>query len=510
MSERHYFWLMGGIFILVITLPYLLGFISSGEEVVFGGFLLNPIDGQTYAAKIFQGIRGEWRFRLPYTSDPGEGAYLFLYYLLLGHLARIFSISPHLVFHIARVLSSLGLVWAVSRMVLGLFEDNAARKIAFAAILFGSGLGWIAVILGLFTSDFWVAEAYPFLSAYANPHFPLGLGLMVLLLDPDQTLPAAAQGGMVVCLAIIQPFGALLVLVIRTGYFLADLLQMKNKNVLEILRGKEILALGIMGMGGGGVLLYQYLAIIQDPVLRIWNQQNTTPTPTWIDFLFSFSPCLILAGAGAPRAWQQKKSQKLLLWGGLSLLLLLTPWRLQRRFITGLFVPLAGLAVFGLDQIRRISKVSFRTLAAIFFLLIIPTNSIVLLSGWQAIQVRDSQVFISRDFYDCMAWINENTRRDALVIADSHYGLYIPAFTGRRVIYGHPFETIFAEREEQLLEELYQGVYGAQTIQEIIEKRRASYLLVDQSVPGSQLPINRLKGQLVFEQGSLQLYRVHP
>jgi hypothetical protein len=333
---------------------------------------------------------------------------------------------------------------------------------------------------------------------------------MILLLDPDQTLPAAAQGGLVVCLAIVQPFGALLVLVIRMGYFLVDLLQVKQKTVQEILRGKKFLALGIMGMGGGGILLYQYLAIIHDPVLSIWNQQNTTPTPRGIDFLFSFSPCLILAAVGAPRAWRQKKSQKLLLWGGLSLLLLLAPWKLQRRFITGLFVPLATLAVFGLGQIRRISKVSFRTLATIFFLLILPTNSIVLMSGLQAIQGRDSQIFISRDFYDCMNWIKENSRMNALVIADSHYGLYIPAFTGRRVIYGHPFETIFAEREEQLLEELYQGAYEARAIQEIIEKRRASYLLIDQSEAGSQLPIGRLKGQLVFEKGSLQLYRVHP
>ena len=57
------------------------------------------------------------------------------------------------------------------------------RKQRFGLIvILGSGLGWIAAFFQQSTSDLWVAEAYPFLSAYTNPHFPLAIALMLFLL----------------------------------------------------------------------------------------------------------------------------------------------------------------------------------------------------------------------------------------------------------------------------------------------------------------------------------------
>ena len=66
-----------------------LAVIAGGDTHVFGGFLLNPLDGNSYLAKMQQGASGSWRFTLPFTPEPGEGAYLFLFYLALGHLCRL-------------------------------------------------------------------------------------------------------------------------------------------------------------------------------------------------------------------------------------------------------------------------------------------------------------------------------------------------------------------------------------------------------------------------------------
>ncbi len=65
-----------------LILPFLAGQILAGNGHVFGGFLLNPLDGNSYLAKMRLGLEGEWRFRLPYTAEPGEGAYLFLFYII--------------------------------------------------------------------------------------------------------------------------------------------------------------------------------------------------------------------------------------------------------------------------------------------------------------------------------------------------------------------------------------------------------------------------------------------
>ncbi len=188
MTNRRWAWILGIVLaavLLSLFLPYIYAAAQSNQEFMFGGFLLNPTDGNSYLAKMYQGWLGDWRFTLPYTAEAGQGAYLFLFYLALGHLARITGISLVLSFHIARLLSIL-LMLPVSLSVLQSRTSKSSPSITLLmrSASFGSGLGWLAVPLGGFTSDFWVAEAYPFLSAYANPHFPLGLALLLFILTP--------------------------------------------------------------------------------------------------------------------------------------------------------------------------------------------------------------------------------------------------------------------------------------------------------------------------------------
>jgi hypothetical protein len=90
----------------MITLPYLYAAQAGGDEYVFGGFLLNPIDGNSYLAKMYEGWRGDVKFTLPYTTEVSEGGYLFLFYIGLGHLARMIDVPRILVFHAARIISS--------------------------------------------------------------------------------------------------------------------------------------------------------------------------------------------------------------------------------------------------------------------------------------------------------------------------------------------------------------------------------------------------------------------
>jgi hypothetical protein len=54
-------------------------------------------------------------------------------------------------------------------------------------------------------------------------------------------------------------------------------------------------------------------------------------------------------------------------------------------------------------------------------------------------------------------WIAANTPQKALILASPEMGLYIPAYTGRRVIYGHPFETVNAEQMYARVIEFFDG-----------------------------------------------------
>ena len=75
-TDRRFAILVSVIALAAAAGPYLWAWAAAGEAHVFGGLLFNPIDGNTYLAKAYQGFEGDWRFRLPYTAEPGGGAYI--------------------------------------------------------------------------------------------------------------------------------------------------------------------------------------------------------------------------------------------------------------------------------------------------------------------------------------------------------------------------------------------------------------------------------------------------
>ena len=227
MSRQKEKWIAGVIiliFLLMITAPYLYAANSSDGNKVFGGFLLNPIDGNSYLAKMRQGYEGNWLFTLPYTKDPGGGTAINLYYLFLGHVSRLMSWSLIFTFHLARVLGAFLLSLSLYRLLLKIFMQPNTRLFVFTLAILGSGLGWVAAAFGLFTSDFWVAEAYPFLASFANAHFPFGLALQIWLLTPtfgEKSIDWRFGGWtllLAAILSIVYPFGWVVTVAVTAGW----------------------------------------------------------------------------------------------------------------------------------------------------------------------------------------------------------------------------------------------------------------------------------------------------
>lgn len=471
---------MGFIFIVLITVPYLWGYQSAGSEYKFGGFLLNPIDGNSYLAKMYQGWQGSWRFTLPYTSQIGDGVYLFLYYLLLGQFTRIVAGSLQATFHIARLAGSILLLVAIWRFYVRALPTRRITWIAFALALFGSGFGWVASVFGLFTSDFWVAEGYPFLSAYANPHFPLGMAIVIWLLTPGKDegfrrhrIPGYRSDILVVMLSmilgIILPFGIIISGVVLGGLIIWDIWErlgpVRGKSwrsalvVDSLRRSGHFRKLISLLIGGLPILVYEIWITQTDPLLANWNAQNLTISPPIWDLTISFGLTLILAAPGAWLVLKKRNSAAkiLVVWCCLGLLMLYLPLGLQRRFMLGLYVPLAGLAGIGLDYLLPKRKGLALVVICLVVILVIPNNLMIILGGIQAINTKNSNVYLTSEEMQGLDWIAANTPPDAIILASPEMGLFIPAYTGRRVIYGHPFETVNAKQMESIVINYFEG-----------------------------------------------------
>lgn len=510
MAEKRKFTFFLFAFVLLVSAPYLFAYLAQGESHFFSGLLFNIKDGSSYFAKMYQGWQGEWRFVLPYTSEPGDGAYLFLFYLFLGHLSSWFHLPITLLYHLARVLAAALLLFSIFKFYVHVFGDK--QHLVFNALLLaalGSGSGWLLLFLsGKVASDFWVAEAYPFLSCFANPHFPLGIALMLWIF----MLATQDNFGrwhvrlllflLAVLLSVVMPFGVVVTIVVVAADAFAGMLLQKQKPNWRFV---------FVVLGGGPFLVYQYWAIVNDEILRVWNLQNVTPTPPWWDLLLSLSPALVLSFLGVVYVFKAKlflsNGRVVLVWLLCALILLSIPFSLQRRFIIGVFIPVAALATLGFADISYRYQCWKTRLWLVVMALSVVTNIILLASIGGAVLTRNANLYLSKYESEALRWIEANTLPHDIILCSSEMGLFIPAYTGRRVIYGHPFETINAEEEAEKVAKWYQGDFGAEAAHQFIGQRQIAYVFFGQRERRIGYPRYLEDFETVFTNSEITIFR---
>ncbi|MGD0708724.1 MAG: hypothetical protein ABSA51_09750 [Anaerolineaceae bacterium] len=495
--------------LLISALPYLWGVINQGDAYRFGGFLLNPIDGNSYLAKMYEGWLGNWSFTLPYTAQLGQGAYLFLFYLFLGHFARWVGLPLIVMFHLARMGGIFLLAFASKHFCEFIFPTNPrASKAALALVLFGSGLGWIASFFQLFTSDLWVAEAYPFLSAFSSPHFTIGIAIVLWVFILTNQKPNLKNALLLfisgLLLSAIMPFDFVITAIVITVALLWSAIETRQ------FMWQPFVSFGI---GGGLYLTYQYWIILSTPLLSGWNAQNVTPAPAFLNFVLSFSPALILAIWGLWSALRQHEEfpiKLLLVWLVLAPVLIYLPFSLQRRFMAGYYIPVAILAVYAIYVAlsRTRPALNPNKIFIPVFIVSILTNVIVLFSGLYGAQAHNQLLYLSKDEDAAISWIKANTPQDAIILASPQIGTFIPALTGRHVLWGHPFETVNSDIVEKEVIQFYSGSVSEIEQNTYLQTNRVNYLFLGprERQMGSPSIIKDLTP--VYQNASVSLYQV--
>lgn len=492
------------LYIALLLLPYLIGDLSAGSDLVFNGFLLNPADGFSYLAKMEQGRAGAWKYQLAFSADDAQPHFLFEYYLFLGHLAGWLHIPSIVFFHIVRIVNALFLARVMIQFIKQFFQPGRISSgWVWAVTLFGSGMGWLIVGSGKTTSDLWVAEAYPFLSGFTNPHFPLSIALLLLgILSWRNARISIRMAGTSLCgvlLTIIQPFGAVILCLLAAGDWLINL---KNRNQ----RKGGAMALILLASVSLPVMLLYLQDIHTDPQLASWNAQNVTPAPSWWDLMLSFSPALPLALFLLVRDIRNHDASRNLLWTwvivGLSMCVL--PISLQRRFLLGIYVPLTLLACQGLQILM---DAGLRRCRNVYLVFALPTNLVLLGLCFFGIFSRSPEYFLTIDEVSGFRWLKENTPVTSVVLTDSKTGLFIPAYSHRRVIYGHPYETPFAAEKKKMVDNCIQDWTG-QNCRKMLHAERVNYVLTIEPVQNTGNESDR--GILRFISGQVRIYEFQP
>lgn len=498
------------------SLPYLVAWAVTPNGAYFTGLIFNPQDGNSYIAKMRQGFLGSWTFRLPYTPEPHGGALVYLFYLLLGHLARWTGLPLIAIYHAARLLGSAAMLVALYGLASRLTEPVGERRAMFLLAALGSGLGWLMGPAGVVTADLWVPEAFPIYALLANAHFPLAMGLMMGMACTALGILSGERRGWpwglgtvvgAVGLGVLQPFG----LVPVFGGLGAAL-------VARAVRTRAIpwrAAAWTLGAGAVASLypLYMGWALRSDPVLAAWSARNVTPSPPLWDWALSYGLVLVLAALAVARAARSAVPGDWLLlgWVAVTLVGMYAPLPLQRRMSLGLGAPLGLLAGMGWWRVirPRISSPRRRLLQGLAVALVALTPVFLVLMAVLTSLAGQPWFYLGAGEWAALEWLRDEGAPDAVVLCAPQTGTFVPAWAGQPVVYGHPFETVDAERRRAQVEAYWAGEMSATEAQSFLRQNRVAYVLVgprEREIGGWRGEIG--DGGLVFEGGDVRVYRV--
>jgi alpha-1,6-mannosyltransferase len=196
----------------------------------------------------------------------------------------------------------------------------------------------------------------------------------------------------------------------------------------------------------------------------------------------------------------------LLAWLGSVVVLLYVPFALQRRFITGLHVPLVLLAAMGIEQVLwpRLAAGWRGMVTGLILGAGALTTLFVPLVAVLGVAQGGNPLVMSEDEAAAYAWLAENTVWTDTVLAPVASGQFVPAWAGNRVVYGHPFETIDAEEKRAEVDRFYDPGTTPAERRALLERYRVRLVL--SLSPGMDAPLATLGWRSHWTQGSAAIY----
>jgi hypothetical protein len=442
--------------------PYLIAGWLTPPGYHFTGFLVNPLDGFSYLAKMRQAAEGAWLLTMPYVSEPQQPAFIWPQYVLLGKFAALTGLPLILVYHGARIVTGLAMLGVLYAFLATVLADNPLRRTAFVLLSAGSGLSWLTSLWGFVGADATVQVSTTFHALLSNMHFPLATALMVLpfllvlrgLPNPGSR-PIVAGAGSGALLATVAPF--LIVIQLTVGGAWSALLLATGRLSFR----PRLLLLPALPMAIAAGLTY---ILWMNPAIRSWLQQTVNPPPTPAAFIVGYGVLLPFAVAGAIAVLHRvdeatcSRAGALLaaIWTIVGAVLIYLPFPWQRRLMEGYDIPLSILAALGLRwAVSSLGPAARRRITASAMAL--ATMGTLWLAGASvmgSLALREPHYLPEADVRG-LAWLEEHTTALDLVLASPTIGNVIPAYSDARVYWGHPWETPDADRKEERLLRFY-------------------------------------------------------
>ena len=504
--------LLTGLALAIVTaVPYVYAYAVQPHGQVFMGFFYLGDDANTYLAKMRQGWEGAWSWQNRYTTEASPSAYLFMFWIVLGHIAAVTSLPLIVVFHLARIAAAFALMAAAWLFICHFIQDRTARRFAFFFCAVGLGMGYVIQALGhpvIFgnqtdTLDWRMPELTAFYSVLALPHFAwsgvfaaLGVALTLKAIDRGSMWLGLLAGLAWLGQASIHPQMPIL-MAGATGVAL----------LLRPARPRGWVAAALAFAIPAPYILYSYLAFVGNPEVERWtfHSKNALP-PESFSLFFAIAPQLLLALTGLPGALRRRTREDLFLvaWIVLLAAILYLPnpaGDLRRRFLDALYLPLVVLAARGMYEaiLPRLRSLRARRLIPFSYVAFAAIGSAFLVLAPLAV-AGQPQYSVSTAEYNGLTWLGSQPA--GRVLAMPGVGLYVPAYSPDTVYVGHYDETFDYANKTQVALSL---LTGQADIEQFIQANDIRYVIWTADL---QTPPPSVLGPPTYDSPNFKIWKV--
>ncbi len=530
--------------LLVTTIPYVYGYLSTPADKQFMGIMLDVPDHAQYFS---------WMRELSYhnlasnmmTPEYNRPVFFNLLWWGMGRLGLILGLGFAGMYQVLRVTATI-LFFLVIYLLCGWFiKDRFQRRTAFMIAVFTSGLGWMLVVLKylshgdlLFPLDVYVAEGNTFLGVLGYAHFieaALYVFIFYLVLQGQkkgQYRYAVYAGLLGFFLGWQHTYDLASVYGVLLAYALLLTLRDRRLPVYMIWSG---IIIGAISCWPG---IYSVWLTTADPIWKqvlaqFANAGVFTPLPWHLPILLGlpFLLAIYTLIRQNPLKLTTKDDGQIFVMGWFlaTFGLVYLPVDFQIHLLNGWQIPIAILATQGLfnyvipfvqEKIgprltalrKRIDGPSVLqgVLVGVFLLAILPTN--VYLWSWRFVDLQrhDYPYYLYQDDLTALKWIEKNASPDDVVLSSLTIGQYLPAMTGTHAYLAHWAETLDFFGKSANVTQFYSSGTSDLEREQILRAGNVKYVFYGpaERALGSASPDSMPYLKKVFSQGRDAVYLV--
>ena len=474
---------------LISCIPFIIRYYYAREaNLVYLGNFFSVTDINSYFSKILQAKNNPgWMIFNRYTTETHQPILVFIFWISLGKISKILSISQFAIFQFVRIICPVFFLLTFYWFT-GYFIKNYKTKLySLLLLIFATGISGLFYEIyfkyhfdrNLIPPDFWGIDQQPIWRFFLHPHIALGMALtlisiiLIIKASEKNKIKLVIYCGFInLIVAMIAPHHFILFAISIFFYWLFTEKINFRYFVISIILGLAYLAylFDITQTNTGWSILY-------------W-QKYCSDIAIWKIFM-GHGILMILLIYFSVNYQKIKDNFKNSIFIIILLLVIFivgffAPLEFSNRFLEFVNIPLAiigGVAFYHITQLKK-EKILEKFLY-FFIIAILIFNNLSVIKSMSDIKDNEvAYIFIPKQTYSAIKFLDKYESQDYNILSSALTGNYLPTISPNlRTFYGHMIETVDDKKKAGFIVKFYKNELDENQARDILEKYNIDYIL---------------------------------